>query len=47
MRKSEWKLGSVRILWLVTVYICVYLAVCYELIEETGRYPELILGLQG
>ena len=27
------------------IYMCIYMSVCSELIEETGRPPELIFGM--
>ena len=27
--------------------MCIYMSVCSELIEETGRPPELIFGMSG
>ena len=29
------------------VYVCVYMSICAELIEETGRPPGLIFGMWG
>ena len=27
------------------IYVCIYLFVCSELIEETGRFPNVIFGI--
>ena len=32
---------------LVYIYMCIYMSVCSELIEETGRPPGLIFGMWG
>ena len=29
------------------IYMCIYMSVCSELIEETGRPPGLIFGMWG
>ena len=29
----------------IYIHICIYLFVCSELIEETGRFSDLILGI--
>ena len=29
------------------MYVCIYMFICTELIEETGRPPGLIFGMRG
>ena len=48
-RNMSGNLGLYKYLWPGSVCVCVYIymSVCSELIEETGRPPGLIFGMWG
>ena len=46
-RNVSGNLGLYKYLWPGSVYVRIYMSVCSELIEETGRPPGLIFGMWG
>ena len=47
LRKNFKFRGEARVTGYIDVYVCIYMFICSELIEETGRPPGLIFGMWG